>query len=178
MGFLKSRFLQIPGCQKPCPFLGRLQQAFVCLCIPRWLDLLHHYSLSKILKVLQAFYRQLWCLTGELIPLAILAKGGPSSELEAGLSTRSARATPAPAWASQSSKTSLCSEVPTPLRRPSQSLSRRTPWLFLNWLLLPAETWPLFPPYQRLVEFIRNISVSNDLAKRVSNEEYLNDNKQ
>ena len=29
------------GCQKPFPYLGRLQQAFVCLCIPRWLDLLH-----------------------------------------------------------------------------------------------------------------------------------------
>ena len=40
MGFLKSRFLQILGCQKPFPYLGRLQQAFVCLCIPRWLDLL------------------------------------------------------------------------------------------------------------------------------------------
>ena len=38
--FLKSQFLQIPGCQKPWPYLGRLQQAFVCLCMPRWLDLL------------------------------------------------------------------------------------------------------------------------------------------
>ena len=40
MGFLKSRNLQILGYQKPFPFLGRLQQAFVCLRIPRWLDLL------------------------------------------------------------------------------------------------------------------------------------------
>ena len=40
MGFLKSQFLQILGCQKPFPYLGGLQQAFVCLCIPRWLDLL------------------------------------------------------------------------------------------------------------------------------------------
>ena len=40
MGFLKLWFLQILGCQKPCPYLGRLQQAFICLCIPRWLDLL------------------------------------------------------------------------------------------------------------------------------------------
>ena len=40
MGFLKSRNLQILGCQKPFPYLGRLQQAFVCLRIPRWLDLL------------------------------------------------------------------------------------------------------------------------------------------
>ena len=28
MGLLKSRFLQILGCQKPSPYLGRLQQAF------------------------------------------------------------------------------------------------------------------------------------------------------
>ena len=42
-----------------------------------------HYSLSRIWKVLQAFYRQLWYLTGELIPLALLAQGVPSSELEA-----------------------------------------------------------------------------------------------
>ena len=40
MGFLKYWFLQILGCQKPCPYLCRLQPAFVCLCIPIWLDLL------------------------------------------------------------------------------------------------------------------------------------------
>ena len=33
MGFLKSRFLQIPGCQKSCSYLGRLQEAFVCWCL-------------------------------------------------------------------------------------------------------------------------------------------------
>ena len=52
--FLKSRFLQILGCQKPFPYLGRLQQAFACLWIPRGLDLLqctmyltlHNFSLK------------------------------------------------------------------------------------------------------------------------------------
>ena len=29
-GFLISQFLQVPGCQKPCPYLGRLQHTFVC----------------------------------------------------------------------------------------------------------------------------------------------------
>ena len=42
-----------------------------------------HYGVSQVWKVLQAFYRQLWYLTGELIPLALLAQGVHSSELEA-----------------------------------------------------------------------------------------------
>ena len=46
MGFLKSWFLRIPGYQKPWPYVGRLQQTFVCLCIPRLLDLLRISLLS------------------------------------------------------------------------------------------------------------------------------------
>ena len=34
-------------------------------------------------KVLEAFYRQLWDLTGEMIPLALLCPSLPTSELEA-----------------------------------------------------------------------------------------------
>ena len=40
--------------------------------------------------------------------------------------------------------------------------------LFQDWLLLPCPKWSLFPPFQKLAEFARNLSVSNELAERVS----------
>ena len=43
----------ILGCQKPFPYLGILQQAFVWLCIPRWLDLLMTMGLLLFLFLLK-----------------------------------------------------------------------------------------------------------------------------
>ena len=39
------------------------------------------YRMSKVWKVLEAFYHQLWYVTGELIPLALLSQGVDSREL-------------------------------------------------------------------------------------------------
>ena len=35
-----------------------------------------------------------------------------------------------------------------------------------DWLLLPSNLWPLFPPYQEFEEFVSNMSVTNDIAER------------
>ena len=64
------------------------------------------------------------------------------------------------------------------LARPKlQSLVTSNSWLVFqllgltsnqDWLLTPCSMWDLFADYQKVEEFARNISVTNDLAERVN----------
>ena len=85
MGFLKSWFLQIPGC--PCPYLGRLLQAIICLRIPRWLDLLLCHVMWAGLNVMWAGLpcdvsrSSMWC---EQVCHVMWATCSPSDQLVPG----------------------------------------------------------------------------------------------
>lgn len=178
------------------------------------------YPISKVWKVLETWYRQRWYLTGEMIPLALMARGVPAGELEAlamGLH-RVTRGVPrlgkpifpevavyltphpmAPPLASFVTSDSWAIFDRLGLDGPNVSvvlwcvvwhvewcsvecgvmwcrcrLCYESENIVQDWLLLPADLWPLFPPYQRLTEFIRNLAVSNCIAERVISRNLIN----
>ena len=133
------------------------------------------YKLSQIWKVCEAFYRQLWYLTGEMIPLALLSHSLPVSELEALARAlhKCSRADPKIGKPVFPTITIFLMPYPTP---PSLfSFVTEDSWAIMDrlglggpndWLLLPQHLWPLFPPYLKLQEFAQNLSVSNCIAER------------
>ena len=133
------------------------------------------YKISQVWKVCDTFYRQLWYLTGELIPLALASKTLPAEELEALAKALHQAEREPPSIGKPHFPTITISLTPHPTPPKMASFVISDSWAIFyrlgldglnDWLLLPCKLWPLFPPFNKLCSFVRNLAVTNDLAER------------
>ena len=139
-------------------------------------QILRYYRLSQIWPLLQAFYRQLWYLTGELVVMALVDEGLNIEERETMAKTLHAT--------SRIKKTKMgkpvipvisCFLTPVPTPPSLSSLITEDSWTLFDrlglmgpndWLLAPQNLWHLFTEYRVLTDFVKHLKVTNDIAER------------
>ena len=132
--------------------------------------------MPHVYKVLQTCYRQLWYLSGDLVTMALVDTGLTSIQREE--LAKAIHAIPKPDEPRKGKPkfpNLTFFLIPHPQPPPLASLVTVHSWAIFNrlglkgcndWLLAPSSLWHLFTEYRKLEDFVKNLTVFNNIAER------------